>query len=163
MRTAVQETANVEAPLHCFTIWPHRSLGAGGLKHVLGVIAVGLLFVALRSPPQAFWPIVFGCVLTFVAVLAAFLSNMRSARISERVEIGPKLIRVERIDPNGRCRTAEFSTHWVRLVLRDDWEVPNRLTLTESGRSVSIGDFLSPAERKSLADAISSTLAAVRG
>lgn len=163
MRAAVHETDNLEAPLHCFTIWPHRSLGAGGLKLLLGIIALGLVHVALRSPPEAFWPIVLGCLLTFAAVLAAFLSNMRAAQIAERVEIGPRFVRVERVDRNGRCRTTEFSTRWVRLVLRDDWDVANRLMLTESGRSVSIGEFLSPAERKSLADAISSTLAAVRG
>jgi len=88
---------------------------------------------------------------------------MRAARISEKVEIGPRVVRVERIDSHGRRRTTEFSTHWVRLVLSDDRDVANRLTLTESGRSISIGEFLSPAERKSLAAAIRSTLAAVRG
>src|SRR5690606_5911592 len=97
------------------------------------------------------------------AVSAAFLCSMRAARISEKVEIGPRVVRVERIDSHGRRRTTEFSTHWVRLVLSDDRDVANRLTLTESGRSISIGEFLSPAERKSLAAAIRSTLAAVRG
>src|SRR5690606_35815423 len=77
LRAAVHETNSLEAPLHCFTIWPHRSLGAGGLKVLLGIIAAGLALVALRSPPQAFWPIAFGCGLTFAAVSAAFLCNMR--------------------------------------------------------------------------------------
>lgn len=158
----MHRTDSLDAPLHCFNIWPHRSLGAGGLKALLGVIAVALAFVALRSPPQAFWPISFGCVLTFAAVWLAFVSNMRAARMSEKVEIGPRIVRVERVDAQGRCRTVEFSTHWVRVLVSDDRDTANRITLTESGRRVSIGEFLSPAERKSLADAIRSSLAAAR-
>lgn len=159
----MHQTEGLEAPLHCFDIWPHRSLGAGGLTMLLGVIAATLTLVALRSPPQVFWPIAFGCVLTFAAISLALMSNMRAARMSEKVEIGPKVVRVHRLGPRRRRRMVEFSTHWVRVVVSTDRNVANRVTLTESGRRVSIGEFLLPAERSSLADAIRSSLAAARG
>lgn len=159
---AVHRTESIDPPLHCFTIWPHRSLGAAGRAALLGVIALALAYIALRSPPAAFWPMVVGCGLTFGAIWLALTSNVRAARMSEQVEIGPKVVRVHRLDPRGRRRTVEFSTHWVRVVVSHDRAISNRVTLAESGRSISLGEFLSPAERSSLADAIRASLAAAR-
>src|SRR5690606_6605278 len=146
-------TDSIDPPLHCFTIWPHRSLGAAGRAALLGVIALALAYIALRSPPAAFWPMAFGCGLTFAAIWLALASNTRAARMSEQVEIGPKLVRVHRLDPRGRRSTVEFSTHWVRVTGSHDRNIANRITLAESGRSISLGEFLSPAERSNLADA----------
>ena len=67
-----------------------------------------------------------------------------------------------RSQPARDPQVTEFNTSWVRVLLTDDRQVCNRLTLTESGRSVSVGEFLSPEERAQLAEAMGTALAELR-
>ncbi|MFN3743997.1 MAG: DUF2244 domain-containing protein [Hyphomicrobiaceae bacterium] len=146
-----------------FEIWPHRSLGRAGIIGLLGAVAVGLALVALCSPARMVWPIGGGCLLTFAVVLIALMSNMRAAETREIVEIDPRDVHVHRISADGRHSVAHFTTHWVRVVVSHDREVASRLTLVESGRRVSVGSFLSPAEREDLARALRAALVDAKG
>ncbi len=155
---ADERTAKVET----FEVWPHRSLSRGGAAAVLGVLAVGLAVVVVRSPGPAFVPVTFGAVASFCILALAFWASFRSARCVERVVIGPKVVRIERRHADRIAAVAEFSTYWVRVDVSRDRNIDNRLTLVESGRCTSIGEFLSPAERQHLADALRTGLAVVR-
>jgi uncharacterized membrane protein len=57
---------------------------------------------------------------------------------------------------------AEFHTHWVRVVVRQDRRADTRVLLEESGRRASVGGFLAPAEREELARAIRAAIAEAR-
>lgn len=155
---ADDRTAKVET----FEVWPHRSLSHGGAAAVLGILGLGLALVVARSPGPTLLPVTFGAVAAFGILALAFWASFRSARCVERVVIGPRVVRLERQQANGIAAVAEFSTYWVRVDVSRDRDVDNRLTLVESGRRASIGEFLSPAERQRLADALRSGLATVR-
>jgi uncharacterized membrane protein len=146
-----------------FEIWPHRSLGRTGIIGLLSALAAGLTLVALCSPPRMVWPIGVGCLLTFAAVSIALMSNIRVAQAREIVEIGPRDVHVRRIEADGHHSIVEFATHWVRVVLSHDRAAASRLTLVQSGRRVSLGAFLSPAERQDLACALRTALTDAKG
>jgi uncharacterized membrane protein len=146
-----------------FELWPHRSLGRAGIIALLCIIAASLTLVALSSPPRFIWPISFGCLLTFAAISVALASNIRSAQAREVVEIGPQVVQVHRVEADGRCRTTAFATYWVRIVVSHDRKVASHITLIQSGRRMSIGTFLSPAERETLASTLREALAEAKG
>jgi uncharacterized membrane protein len=146
-----------------FEIWPHRSLGRSGIIGLLSAVAAGLTLVAFCSPARMVWPIGAGCLLTFAVVSIALMSNMRAAEAREIVEIDPRDVHVHRIGADGRQSVVHFATHWVRVVVSHDREVACRLTLVQSGRRVSLGGFLSPAERQDLARALRAALIDAKG
>ncbi len=144
-----------------FEIWPHRSLGRGGTMLVIGIAAIGCSLVAARTAAQAL-PVTISAMMASAILGLAFWSNNRSARRSEAVRIGVDQVVVTRTDPHGRRQVVCFSTHWVRVVVSQDREVANRVTLTESGRALSIAEFLSPEERADLADKLKARLREAR-
>lgn len=149
-------------PLQSFEIWPHRSLGRRGQALLIGIVAAGALLSVLRLPAPAMLPMAIGGVITVSAMALALWSNNRSARRGEVVEIGPEVVRVVSTGANGRETSVQFSTDWVRLAVRTDRTLAHRVTLTESGRSCSLGECLSPEERRELALALSESLARAR-
>lgn len=150
------------AHIASFEIWPHRSLGRGGTAALLGFVAAASAAIVIASPPAATWPLAIGAVVTVAALALALWASHRSARLGETVEVGPDHIRVTRAGPRGRSRSIDFSTGWVRVALADDRHTTNRLVLSESGRSCTIGACLSTAERAALAAAIRASLADAR-
>ncbi|MDX2155846.1 MAG: DUF2244 domain-containing protein [Hyphomicrobiaceae bacterium] len=145
-----------------FEVWPHRSLDRYGTAAVVGIAAVGAAAVVLRSPAAAFWPLAIAAMLTVGALALAFWSNNRAARLVETIEIGPEVVRVRRVSEREPERTIELATYWVRVVLGQERRLANRLVLTERGRMCSIGECLSPDERKVLAAAIAAGLERMR-
>ncbi|MEZ5850043.1 MAG: DUF2244 domain-containing protein [Hyphomicrobiaceae bacterium] len=141
-----------------FEIWPHRSLGRIGTILVVGLAAIGCGLVAARTATQAL-PVTISALMASAMLAVAFWSNNRAARKSEAVRISPDRVIVTRTDRAGGPRqVACFSTHWVRVVVSQDRDVTNRLTLTESGRTLSIAEFLSPEERGDLAESLKARL-----
>jgi uncharacterized membrane protein len=156
-------------PLHsttgqarAFELWPHRSLGRNGTHRLLAGVAIAFSVVAVRQPAPAMWPVALACLAAFIGLALALWANNRSGRLVERIVIDPRSVKVVRSQPARESQVAEFNTSWVRVLLTDDRQVSNRLTLTESGRSVSVGEFLSPEERAQLAEAMRMALAELR-
>ena len=138
-------------PFRLFELWPHRSLGRRGLLVLHGTVIAGFLLVIVRNVGPALWPITMACVLTYLVLATAFWVNGRSARMAERIEFRPDRVTILRYGPAAEPLFAEFNTHWVRIVVSQSREAANRITFSESGRSVSIGEFLSHEERLELA------------
>ena len=142
-----------EAGRSVFEIWPHRSLDRRGTLAVLTGVAFGAVFILIRSPAALFCPLFVGALLPVGALALAFWCNNRAARFAETIEIGPDVVSVSRRGFKGGSETT-FTTAWVRIQLSDDRYMANRLTLAESGRRRSVGEFLSPEERGALAVAL---------
>lgn len=145
-----------------FEIWPHRSLSCRGVTTVVGMAALGVAATIAMQAGPARLPLALGGALAVASLALAFWSNIRSARCRESIEIGPHVIRVTKVPVRGMPRTLEFDTYWVQLNVRQDRAIANRIVLRERGRSCSIGEFLSPDERKRLAAELIDTIAAVR-
>jgi uncharacterized membrane protein len=92
----------------------------------------------------------------------ALWRNNRAARQGEVVEVGPDTVRVIRLGAQGPEGTVQFATGWVRVAVSHDRKIANRITLTERGRTCSIGECLSPDERRALACALTASLAQAR-
>jgi uncharacterized membrane protein len=151
-----------ETRTRAFEVWPHRSLGPRGTRGLLIGVGMALFLVAARHPAPVVWAVAAACLAAFGGLAFALWVNNRSARLVERIVIGPCAVRVVRSRPTKQAEIAEFNTAWVRVVVSDERLVSKRLVLTESGRSISVGEFLSPEERVQLADAVRASLAELR-
>ncbi len=152
-----------DPPLLRYTLWPHRSLSRNGFRYLV-VLSSALMAIPLYPiiGTAAFW-----VVGAFVAVDLALLFGLigltyRSGRVREIVELWPDRLRVERIEPSGKRRVWEANPHWVKVALHDTRRVPDYLVLSSSGREVELGAFLTPNERRSLAEALRLGLAQAR-
>lgn len=143
-----------------FVLWPHRLLGwrATFLLALATGIAMTAVLVSFGLGPLQAWPVV-GCMsLTFFGLALALWVNHRSTRMAEIIEINPHVVHVARLSPATPQRQEKFNATWLRISVRSDRTVTNPITLCENGRSMSIGEFLSPQERIALAEALKASL-----
>src|SRR5215469_17532131 len=134
-------------------LYPHRSLPPQGfmvLMLVLSVVsfAAGVSFVLIGA-----WPIVGYFGLDVLLVYLAFRASYKSARMHEWVRLTGDALTVERVSVRGERRRWQFQPSWLRIVLEEKDET-NRLILSSHGQYLSVGVFLGPAERKTLAAAL---------
>lgn len=142
---------------------PYRSLSPTGfaiLMSAIGLVgfAAGLAFYLIGA-----WPIIgFGGV-EFGLFYVMFRLNYRSARISERVRLTPSALTVERRSLKGEVQSWSFPAYWLRVELAEPTEPDSPLLLSSHGRSLAIGRFLPPGERRDFANALRAALATARG
>ena len=137
---------------------PHRSLPPRGfhlLMLILGLIslAVGIGFVSIGA-----WPVIGFFGLDVALVYLAFRLNYRSARRSETIRLAGDAFTVERVSVRGERRMWRFQPFWLRVILEERGDEGNRLLVASHGRSLVIGDFVTPAARRELAAAIREAL-----
>ena len=137
---------------------PHRSLPARGFHLVmltLGLIslAAGIGFVVIGA-----WPVTGFFGLDVLLVYFAFRLNYRSARRSETIRLGGDAFTVERVSVRGERRMWQFQPFWLRVILEERGDKWNRLLVASHGRSLVIGDILTPAARRELAASIREAL-----
>lgn len=143
-----------------FDAWlrPHRSLTRRGLAVVLAIAAVpsfglGVVFLSLGA-----WPVTGFLGLDVALLYVAFRLNNRAARESERVRLSETALTVDRHAIDGRKEHWSFQPNWLRVDVDDPPRPDSKLLLTTHGRSLAIGQFLPPAERVEVADALRSAL-----
>jgi uncharacterized membrane protein len=138
---------------------PHRSLPPRGFAALMlflaGVsFAVGLAFVLHGA-----WPVTPFFGLDVLLVYLAFRMSYRQGRLREELRLTEESLTVDRIDPRGKRRHWRFEPFWLRVVLEEQDEHSNRLVLTSHGRSLVVGSFLGPAERRGAAGSLKDALA----
>jgi len=132
-------------------IWPHRSLGRDGTMVVMSVAATGFAIVTAWVAAPAAWFVLIPAIICFASLAFAFWLNTRRATRFEIIDITDTMLRVMTSYLGRHDVVDSFNPHWVRIELSDAHKIEKRLILSESGRAVSIGDCLSPAERGDLA------------
>lgn len=137
---------------------PHRSLPPRGfhlLMLTLGLIslAVGIGFVSIGA-----WPVMGFFGLDVALVYVAFRLNYRSARRSETLRLAGDAFTVERVSVRGERRMWRFQPFWLRVILEERGDEWNRLLVASHGRSLVIGDIVTPAARRELAASIREAL-----
>jgi uncharacterized membrane protein len=141
---------------------PHRSLALRNFRLLMGLLglisfAAGVGFVAIGA-----WPVIGFFGLDVALVYLAFRLNYRTARQSETIRLADDMFTVERISVRGDRRNWRFQPFWVRVILEERPDESNRLLVASHGRSLVIGDFVPPATRRELAQALRDSLASWR-
>lgn len=142
-----------EAVLH-----PHRSLTPAGFSVLMGLfggvsMAFGTAFLLIGA-----WP-VFGLFgLDVLLLWYAFRRNDRDAAVYETVRLTDRLLTVRRFQLRREPQVWRFEPGWLRVIMDDPPEHHSQLTLTSHGRSLVIGNFLTPEERLGLARALADAL-----
>lgn len=142
---------------------PNRSLSASGFRVLMGVAVVTTLIPGAIFVAQGAWP-VFGFMgLDLVAIYVAFRLSYAQGRAREFVRVTPMNLDVIRVDQHGRTWGVEkFPSYWTRVSMDDPPEADSQLTISASGRSATIGRFLSADERAGFARALRDALAKAR-
>jgi uncharacterized membrane protein len=138
---------------------PHRSLPSRGFHLLMGILcllslAVGIGFVSIGA-----WPVIGFFGLDVALVYLAFRLNYSNARQSETIRLAAGAFTVERVSVRGERRSWHFQPFWVSVILEERPDASNRLLVASHGRSLPIGEFVSPAARRDLAATIREALA----
>lgn len=143
------------------TLTPHRSLGRQGFLTLMFLVAavnlvVGGLFMAIGA-----WPVAGFAGLDVLIIWWAFRVNFADARQLERISITEHELVLDRVLKDKPPQQRRFVRRWVRVELEEDREreLIGRLLLVSGPTRLSIGDFLAPEERKTLASALKTALA----
>ena len=116
---------------------------------LVAFIPTGVIFVFIGA-----WP-VFGFMGAELLLLygALRLSQRRCATV-ERILLSPSALIVERTNHWGRQKTWSFPPQWLRVEVLNADQRDNHLNLRSHGRSLTIGQFLSPDERLEVASTL---------
>ena len=139
-------------------IHPYRSLGPLGFKILLGVVIAANAVGAVVMLSVGAWPVAGFMGLDVLAVYIAFRLSYGQMRAFERVTINGEALIVERVDVKGWRREWQFPSYWVNVVFEGDEDFNATVTVRSHGRSLEIGEYLSPFERKSFADVLQRAL-----
>ncbi len=143
---------------------PHSSLGKKGQARVVWSILllvmakfiavfIALILIenynsALIASAERFLFIFF--LLPALFMFAAFWAVNYQMKRHEILKINDQQLYLTHVEPNGRKHEFKTVPHWVQVKMSDKGPVPNYVTLSSQNRTVELGRFLSPEERKHL-------------
>jgi uncharacterized membrane protein len=152
--------AEAEADLPVFEalLYPRRSLSPRGFAILIaatGVIgfAYGLAFWLMGA-----WPIFGFCGTEWLLFIYLFRKHLRGDRRSERLRLYRDRLMVETQSPKGERQLYRFQPYWLQVILDEPDEYESSLYLRSHGKQLRIGSFLSPQERRDVAQQLRAVL-----
>ncbi len=140
---------------------PYRSLKPRAFVILmLALVALSLVVGAICILVGA-WPIFGFFGLDVLLVYVAFRVSYRSARQHEAVRLTERSLTVERVSIKGERRQFRFEPAWLRVSF-DDAAERSPLSLASHGRTLVVGSFLAPEERRNFATQLRRAIAAWR-
>lgn len=133
---------------------PHRSLSPQGFLWLMSGICLVSFAAGLACYLAGAWPVIGFMGADVLLIYFAFRVNYRRAHMREILQLKPGQLRVQRINHWGETQTWDFQTYWLQVLLDEQADGDNRLTLRSHGRSLVIGSFLPPRERVEVAAAL---------
>ena len=156
-----------EKPLFTAILRPHRSLSPLGYKVVLGVVAAVNVFFAGYFALVAAWPMIFFCLIDFLAVMLAFEISFRDGRSFERIELTADKLQIDYISPTKPPARICLQPFWTRLEFEEPVRHDSQVRLVSKGETAIVGAFMAPEERarfaRSMRDALAKARAPRRG
>lgn len=143
---------------------PHRSLSRQGFLIVMGFIVIVNLVVGGLFMSIGAWPVAGFAGLDVLLIWWAFTANFADARRMERISITDHELVFDRLRGDEPPDQQRFVRRWVRVELEEDVEreLIGRLSIVSGQMRLTVGDFLAPEERKTLAAALRNALAIPR-
>ena len=137
---------------------PYRSLSPKGFRTIMMAVVAASLTIGTGLYLAGAWP-VFGFLgLDVLLVYLALKASFRSARMSETLELDDRSLTVERVGVRGDRGSWSFQPNWLRIDLAEPVMPDTPLMLRTHGRSLAIGAFIGPKERRAVARDLSSAL-----
>lgn len=141
---------------------PNRSLrNPAFIALMIAIVAIsftaGILFITMGA-----WPVTGFFGLDLILVWLAFRISYRDGRAREWVRVDARDIEVVRRHPTGHLQRFRLPTGWVRMTLFDPDEHHVQLALTAHGRSLVLGSFMAPDERREFSRALGDAIDAAR-
>lgn len=144
-------------------LYPHRSLGAGGFRVLLGGVCLASTILSIPFYILGAWPVVGFFGVDVALLYLCFRLNYRDARIEERVLLTHVSLLVSRMDPRGRYSEWRFNPLWVSLKRDEHHEFGvMRLAFVQTGRELEVARFLGAEEKAAFADAVAVALSVAR-
>lgn len=149
-------------PLLDVVLRPAPPLPPRALLLILAVVAAINAAFAFYFVLRGAWP-----MLPFmgadIALLAwAFHASSEAAKREERIVLTPWLLSILRRAPKMRASEVSLNPYWVRVEVEERAGRASRLVLWSHGKGVSVGSFLPPGERDSLAERLRTALRLAR-
>jgi uncharacterized membrane protein len=133
-------------------LWPHRSLTPEGFVAMIGG-SFGMLCIPLIGllGTVALWGILPFAMGVLGLLWLAMRRSLKDRDIHERLTVTADEALLVRRDPDGGLRDWAANPYWVRIEMHDRvGSIHDYLTLEGGPRSVEIGAFLTPGERRLL-------------
>lgn len=152
-----QSSDHNRAPFFDIELKPYRSLGPRGFAILIGFVALGNLGAGLAFWLLGAWPVLLFCGLDLLLVWLAFKFSYRQQRAREFIRLDETTLEIRRVDTQGREKVWRLQPYWLRIECDAEDESAN-LRLWSHGRALSLGVFLSPDERRHLAEGLREAL-----
>ncbi len=149
-----------DPPLLDLVLYPNPPLGDYGMLVVMlcaGVVGggVGVAFAAFGA-----WPVTGFLGLDLILLGVALHLARRRGRCVEVIRLDAQGLVVRRLGAAGQALgELRLEPYWVQVILDDRQRYCPRLALRSHGRTVPIGAFLPPAEKREIAAELLSALA----
>ena len=137
---------------------PHRSLSRSGFVILMAGLSALSFIAGVSFLLAGAWPVFGFFGLEVLLVYMAFRMSYRSGHQMETVQLSRDRLVVRRISPSGAVEAWTFQPYWLSVDIGEPDEHRSQLRLRSHGRSLTIGAFLSPAERGNFASALSEAL-----
>jgi len=144
--------AENDPPVFEALLYPRRSLGPRGFAIL--IIATGVIgFVyGMAFWLMGAWPIFGFCGTEWLLFVYLFRKHLNGDKRSERLRLYRDRLMVETISPKGERQLYRFQPYWLQVILEEPDEYESNLYLRSHGKQLRIGSFLSPQERRDVAD-----------
>lgn len=126
------------------------------IRWLLGLVAGACVFVGLVFYAVGAGPVLGFMGLDVALLVAAYQFCRRNSRVRETVYLSDRDLFVRKIDRWGQESIMRFQPQWLNV------DLSGKLTLSSKGRSVDVGSFLSPPERRRAFDALTDGLHRLR-
>lgn len=145
-------------PIFEALLYPHRSLGRKGYAILLAgtaaiVFLYGMVFLVMGA-----WPIFGFLGGEWLLFWFLFRKNHRGDDRAERIRLYADHLLFERYDRRGGHTIERLQPYWLNVILERAEEPDNALYLRSHGKSIAVGAFLSPQERRDLAEELRAVL-----
>lgn len=141
---------------------PNSSLSPKAFQLMMAVIATASLGAGIIYFIAGAWPVIGFFGLDALLIWLLFRRNFRDQRQRTRVRVTAEHVRLHHIRPDGSEKAAEVPTAFARVELDEPLTWNSWLRIEHGQRAYIIGRFLTPKERKSLADALQTALIKAR-
>lgn len=142
---------------------PATSLSGNGFFGLMVALCAVSFGAGIAFTVAGAWPVFGFFGLDILLIYIAFRVSYHRARRYETVRLTANELAVEKIDPNGRTRRWKFQPYWLRVAIDGSPKHDSALTLSSHGKSLEIGAFLTPQERRDVARALEVELHRLRG